>query len=147
MLEDLQYRPRTPAEQAALLCEFVAGSPNAVMDFRIIAERADRKATVLEMQREGRPVRFNYRGKLPDLFPTLDTKNRAGWAVYYLTNRADGKGRRLVNMVAARMVALDLDGAPLPIPATAIRSEGDKRSTNSVAALLMAIAPPKRMFG
>ena len=47
----------------------------------------------------------------------------------------------------ARSVVNGVAGAPVPIPATAMRSAGCRRSTKALAALAIAIAPPKRMFG
>lgn len=100
--------------QAADLLEILTGQKAPVTDFRCVPESPACKADVNKRRKAGLPVRFNYRGTLPDLFKTLDAKNRAGWAVYYSVNETDGHGRRLENMTGARAVALDLDGEPLP---------------------------------
>ena len=50
-------------------------------------------------------------------------------------------------LIRARSAVNGVDGAPTPNPATATRSDGASRSMNALAALLIAIAPPNRMFG
>jgi hypothetical protein len=100
--------------QAARLLGILTGKKAPIIDFRCVPESPDCKADVNARRKAGRPIRFNYRGTLADLYPVLDRKNRNGWAVYYSVNETDGRGRRLENMTGARAVALDLDGEPLP---------------------------------
>lgn len=52
---------------------------------------------------------------------TLADLNRKGAGVFVMVNRGDGKGRKAGNVVAARAVFLDLDGAPVePVMAAPI---------------------------
>ena len=55
--------------------------------------------------------------------------------------------REIACLMRARSAVKVVEGAPVPKPATATRSDGDSRSTNAFAAFPMACAPPKRMFG
>lgn len=117
-MSERHFKPGSPAAQAAILCRILTGESDPVMDFRCVDERPDAKAKVAAWRKtpkdERGPMRFNYRGKLSALFPKLKVKNEAGWAVYYSVNRSDGEGRKRANMLGARAVAIDLDGAPLP---------------------------------
>lgn len=101
-------------QQASRLLRLITGQPDAVCDFRAIAETPQRKTEVVARLKKKLPVRFNYRGRLSELFDTLAAKNRNGSAVFYGLNATDGRGRRLANMRFARALALDLDGTPLP---------------------------------
>lgn len=104
--------------EAEIFLEILTGESDPVMDIRTIAEGAaarEKVAAWRNIPRAERPsLRFNYRGRFSTLLPALRRKNAAGWAVFYNANRTDGDGRSLKNMIAARMLALDLDGAPLP---------------------------------
>ena len=55
--------------------------------------------------------------------------------------------REIACLTRARSDVKAVAGAPKPMPATATRSDGVSLSMNALAALLIAIAPPKRMFG
>jgi hypothetical protein len=110
--------PGSPADQVATLCQILTGERDPVMDFRCVDERPDSKARVAAWRAtppdERAPMRFNFRGKPSVLFPRLRKRNGEGWAIYYSVNRTDGEGRKRANMIAARALAIDLDGAPLP---------------------------------
>lgn len=57
---------------------------------------------------------WRHAGKLADL-------NGKGAGVFVMVNRGDGRGRKAANVIAARAVFLDLDGAPLgPVMAAPI---------------------------
>lgn len=96
----------------------LTGEENPVLDIRTIAESADACEKVAAWRRTPQsmryPLRFNYRDRFSKLLPVLRRKNAEGWAIFYSANRTDGEGRSLSNMIAARVLALDLDGAPLP---------------------------------
>lgn len=104
--------------EAEVFVKILTGEADPIMDIRTIAESTAARENVAawrNIPRAKRPVmRFNYRGRFSTLLPVLRRKNAAGWAVFYNANRTDGRGRSLKNMIAARMLALDLDGAPLP---------------------------------
>lgn len=110
--------PSDAALQAATLFAIVTGQEDPIMDFRAIPERDDAKTRVAAWRKkpieERKPLRFNFRGRLSQLLPTLKIKNEAGWGIYFVANQTDGEGRKRANMTAARIVALDLDGSPLP---------------------------------
>ena len=55
--------------------------------------------------------------------------------------------RAIARFTRSRSGVNVVDGAPMPNPATATRSDGARRSMNPLAAFTMAIAPPNRMFG
>lgn len=55
-----------------------------------------------------------FHGRLGDVLPRLIEAQRHGCGVYVAVNATDGKRRKIENMVHARAVFLDLDGAPLP---------------------------------
>jgi hypothetical protein len=112
------HREPNANREAEVFLEILTGEADPVMDIRTIAESADAREKVAawrSVPQAKRPsLRFNYRGRFSMLLPALKKKNAAGWAVFYSANRTDGAGRSLKNMVGARMLALDLDGAPLP---------------------------------
>jgi hypothetical protein len=55
-----------------------------------------------------------FHGRLDDVLPRLTKAQETGCGVFVAVNATDGKRRRIENMVHARAVFLDLDGAPLP---------------------------------
>ena len=124
-----------PDREIQVFLEILTGAADPLMDVRTVAESAVAREKVVawrSIPRAERPaLRFNYRGRFSVLLPALRKKNAAGWAVFYSANRTDGEGRSLKNMIAARMLALDLDGAPLPskwkIPPHAIVETSSKR--------------------
>lgn len=55
-----------------------------------------------------------FHGRLGDVLPKLTDAQRHGCGVFIAVNATDGQRRRAENMIAARALFLDLDGAPLP---------------------------------
>jgi hypothetical protein len=95
--------------------ELLTGKRNAVMNFRTIPESEVTVRRVYSTLKETRAkMRLKFRGSFAELRDTLERRNRDGFAIYYTLNETDGKGTKAANMVAARALILDLDGAPLP---------------------------------
>jgi hypothetical protein len=53
------------------------------------------------------------RGTFARLAPRLATLNAKGAGVFVMVNRGDGRGRKAENVIGARALFVDLDGAPL----------------------------------
>ncbi len=87
----------------------------AVMDFRVFADSKSAKARMSKRFRNGeRLPRMKYRGKLPDLMPTLQKRNEEGCGIFYSLNETDGRGVKSANITAVRVIPLDLDETAPP---------------------------------
>jgi hypothetical protein len=105
---------RDSGDQQIRLLGALAGRNDAIHDFRVVAESAAAKDLVAARRKKNLPVRFNYRGRLVELFDLFAARNRTGCAIHYNLNETDGQGRKLGNIKSVRALALDLDRAPLP---------------------------------
>lgn len=69
--------------------------------------------TFAEADGAGRQLNCVLQGSLAKLAGRLVSLNRRGAGVFVMVNRGDGFGRKATNVVAARALFLDLDGAPV----------------------------------
>ena len=85
------------------------------MQFRVLPKSSEAKRRLEDLTPEEHATkRRNYAGTLPSLAAQLQRMNRSGHAIFLAPNEFDGAGRKKENLVAAHVLALDLDGAPLP---------------------------------
>src|SRR5690348_13312995 len=103
---------RFDLKQTRLQLQILSGEPDPVMDFRIVPESAGLKGRISE--RPDHKRRLKFRGRLSELAERLKRKNAAGYAVYILPNETDGVGVTKDHVTSVRILALDLDRAPLP---------------------------------
>lgn len=83
--------------------ELVAGEADPVVAWQVFDDsKADRTLAA------------GFHGRLDAVLSKLQKAQREGCGVYVAVNATDGKRRKMENMVAARALFLDLDGAPLP---------------------------------
>lgn len=95
----------------------VSGEGDPVINFRFVPEASECRAALAAMTpRERAHVRFKHSGRLskPGVVKLLKRKNAEGNAIFFTLNSTDGRGVKRENMVTARCLPLDLDGAPLP---------------------------------
>ncbi|MFN4274105.1 MAG: DNA-primase RepB domain-containing protein [Aliihoeflea sp.] len=69
---------------------------------------------IFDDRKKDQSVARGFYGTLDEVLPRLRAAQEKGCGVYLGVNQTDGQRRRKENMVAARALFLDLDGAPLP---------------------------------
>lgn len=75
----------------------LTGDINSALDWRCIHD-----------QRKDLPA-HNFRGKLAEIFPTLESYNENGYGIFANINALDGQGRELHNVAYIRAHVVDLD--------------------------------------
>lgn len=81
----------------------LAGEPDPLVAWQVFDDTKQR-----------RDLARGFHGRFHDVLPRLIAAQENGCGVFLAVNVTDGKRRRIENMVHARAVFLDLDGAPLP---------------------------------
>lgn len=95
---------------AERLVELIGDEGGAVMDFRVFPDSPTAKARLSAIFRAGGPLpRLKYRGKLANLSPKLQMLNAKGFGIFYSLNESDGHGVKNANIVAVRVIPVDLD--------------------------------------
>ena len=107
--------PRFNFDIAKRFIETVRGDADCVMQFRTLCESSEAKRRLEKLTPEDlAKKRRNYPGTLSTLAAKLQRKNMSGHGIFVALNEFDGNGRKKENLVAAHVLPLDLDGAPLP---------------------------------
>jgi hypothetical protein len=109
------HDPRFDFDAAARFIEMARASAEEIMEFRTLPESPEAKRRFGDLTPDERTKkRRNYPGRLSDLASRLQRRNKSGHAIFVALNEFDGNGRKKENLVAAHVLPLDLDGAPLP---------------------------------
>jgi hypothetical protein len=102
-------------DTAKRFIELIRGDANSLMQFRALFESQEAKRRFDNLTSDERATkRRNYPGRLSELAPRLQRMNKSGYAIFVALNEFGGGGRKKENLVAAHVIPLDLDGAPLP---------------------------------
>lgn len=114
-------RPQPDLAQAQRFLDFIApGEPITFQTF-MDRQREDGRHAATSSRRPPNPSRILY-GELSQHAPTLTQLNHQGAGVFFMVNQGDQKGRKKENVVRARALFVDLDGAPLePVMASAVK--------------------------
>ena len=96
----------------ALQIQIFSGEVDPEMDFRIVPESKNLQAKLMKEDRAR--LRLKYRGRLSEITDFLKRKNAAGYAIFILPNLTDSIGATKDHITHARVITLDMDGAPLP---------------------------------
>lgn len=107
--------------QAQRFLDFIAlGEPITFQTF-VDRQRADGPHAATSSRRPPNLNRLLY-GDLSQHAPMLTQLNHRGAGVFFMVNQGDQKGRKKENVVRARALFVDLDGAPLePVMAFAVK--------------------------
>lgn len=107
--------PRFDVDAAARFVELMRGDANTEMQFRTLPESPEAMERLSRLSAdEVKTKRRNYPGSLRALAPLFQRMNMSGHGIFIALNEFDGQGRKKENLVAAHVIPLDLDGAPLP---------------------------------
>jgi DNA primase RepB-like protein/primase-like protein len=102
-------------EASKRFIEIIRGSADTVLEFRALPESSEAQRRLERLNSEERAKkRRNYPGTLAALAARFQRMNMSGHAIFVALNEFDGNGRKKENLVAAHVLPLDLDGAPLP---------------------------------
>jgi hypothetical protein len=102
-------------DAAKRFIELVRGSADTVLEFRALPESSEAQRRFESLSSEERvKKRRNYPGTLAERAALFQRMNMSGHAIFVALNEFDGNGRKKENLVAAHVLPLDLDGAPLP---------------------------------
>ncbi|MGZ5233796.1 MAG: DNA-primase RepB domain-containing protein [Burkholderiales bacterium] len=129
--------------------EIVTGEDDPAIDFRFLPESPDLLRKRAQMAPEElAKTRLNLRGRLsnPTIRRALQSKNLAGYGIFFLTNVSDGIGRKKENIVAGRCLVLDLDGSPLP-PAWVLEPHWIQETSPGRHQCFLAIEPTADLAG
>jgi hypothetical protein len=95
--------------------ELMRGDARCVMQYRALSESAEAKHRFDSLsQGEREKKRRNYPGTFEERAALFQRMNMSGYGIFVALNEFDGNGRSKENLVAAHVLPLDLDGAPLP---------------------------------
>lgn len=111
----LRQSLRFDFEVAKRFIELMRGDASCFMQYRALSESTEAKRRFETLTPEDRAKkRRNYPGTLAALAARFARMNMSGHGIFVALNEFDGTGRKKENLVAAHVVPLDLDGAPLP---------------------------------